>query len=214
MSDTFMARGSGLFPSPKEIAFDCSCPDWAYMCKHVAATLYGIGARLDEDPALFFKLRKVKMKDLVSQAVEDTTYKLLEKAEKKTERVIAESAVADVFGLEMEDHITFDHKRAKAPRKPSSKKKLSRPAPKKMKAKPKTKKPVTKSVSKKASPKTKTKLPYDIVLGIIRRSRKGVTVAKIREKTGFDDTQIRNFVYKARNQGKIRILERGVYISA
>ena len=43
----------GLFPSPKEIHFDCSCPDWASMCKHVAATLYGVGVRLDDDPLLF-----------------------------------------------------------------------------------------------------------------------------------------------------------------
>ena len=50
---------TGLFPSPKEILFTCSCPDWASMCKHVAAVLYGIGARLDHQPELLFALRKV-----------------------------------------------------------------------------------------------------------------------------------------------------------
>jgi len=45
---------TGLFPAPREIAFRCSCPDGASMCKHVAATLYGVGARLDEEPALLF----------------------------------------------------------------------------------------------------------------------------------------------------------------
>ncbi|MBE9571481.1 MAG: hypothetical protein IMF11_12700, partial [Proteobacteria bacterium] len=75
LSEIFTAQGKGLFPSPKEISFSCSCPDWAYMCKHVAATLYGIGARLDEEPDLFFKLRKVEMNDLISQAIEDTTQK-------------------------------------------------------------------------------------------------------------------------------------------
>src|ERR1039458_4488689 len=50
---------TGLFPAPAEIHFTCSCPDWASMCKHVAAVLYGIGARLDERPGLLFKLRKV-----------------------------------------------------------------------------------------------------------------------------------------------------------
>ena len=49
----------GLFPLSKEIKFDCDCPDWARMCKHVAAVLYGIGARLDQDPALLFRLRGV-----------------------------------------------------------------------------------------------------------------------------------------------------------
>jgi hypothetical protein len=50
---------TGLFPSPKDIVFTCSCPDWASMCKHVAAVLYGIGARLDRQPQLLFKLRNV-----------------------------------------------------------------------------------------------------------------------------------------------------------
>src|SRR3972149_5084651 len=53
------ARDDGLFPHPREIALDCSCPDWAGMCKHVAAALYGVGARLDEKPELLFRLRGV-----------------------------------------------------------------------------------------------------------------------------------------------------------
>lgn len=61
-------RPTGLFPSPKEIKFSCSCPDWATMCKHVAAVLYGIGARLDTQPELLFRLRKVDEKDLVIHA--------------------------------------------------------------------------------------------------------------------------------------------------
>ena len=59
---------TGLFPSPAEITFDCSCPDWASMCKHVAAVLYGIGARLDEKPDLLFALRKVDQQDLITRA--------------------------------------------------------------------------------------------------------------------------------------------------
>jgi len=105
LGEIFTARDKGLFPSPKEIEFDCSCLDWADMCKHVAATLYGIGARLDEDPSLFFKLRKVKMADLITQAVEDKTQALLKKAGKKRARVIAESDIADVFGIDMEENI-------------------------------------------------------------------------------------------------------------
>jgi len=59
---------TGLFPAPQEIQFSCSCPDWASMCKHVAAVLYGVGARLDEQPELIFTLRRVDAKDLVTQA--------------------------------------------------------------------------------------------------------------------------------------------------
>jgi uncharacterized Zn finger protein len=59
---------TGLFPTPREIAFRCSCPDGASMCKHVAAALYGVGARLDDDPALLFRLRHVDPEDLVRHA--------------------------------------------------------------------------------------------------------------------------------------------------
>jgi uncharacterized Zn finger protein len=59
---------SGLFPSPDEIKLSCSCPDWADMCKHVAAVLYGIGARLDQQPELLFRLHKVDEKELIAKA--------------------------------------------------------------------------------------------------------------------------------------------------
>jgi uncharacterized Zn finger protein len=59
---------TGLFPTPKEITFSCSCPDWASMCKHVAAALYGVGARLDQCPELFFTLRQVDERELVIRA--------------------------------------------------------------------------------------------------------------------------------------------------
>ncbi|MEX3844890.1 MULTISPECIES: hypothetical protein [unclassified Paraburkholderia] len=58
--------GSGLFPAPKEIKLGCNCLDWAAMCKHVAAVLYGVGARLDQQPELLFTLRGVDPGDLVS----------------------------------------------------------------------------------------------------------------------------------------------------
>jgi uncharacterized Zn finger protein len=62
---------TGLFPSPKDIIFTCSCPDWASMCKHVAAVMYGIGARLDQQPELLFTLRKVDQQDLIAKAGSD-----------------------------------------------------------------------------------------------------------------------------------------------
>ena len=203
LGEIFMAQGKGLFPSPKEIEFNCSCPDWAYMCKHVAATLYGIGTRLDEEPDLFFKLRKVKVKDLVTEAVEDKTRKLLKKAKKKTSRVIAESDLAEVFGIDMEEPMISKKKKTKAAKKTSKPKKPLSLASKKSKSK---------TIIGKSGRKTKP--PFDTVVGIVRRSKKGVTVALIREKTGFDDKQIRNFIYKAKRQGRIKNLKRGVYISS
>ncbi len=59
------SKGDGLFPAPEEIKLSCSCPDWADMCKHVAAALYGVGARLDQKPALLFVLRDVDEKELL-----------------------------------------------------------------------------------------------------------------------------------------------------
>ncbi len=108
LGEVFTAQGRGLFPSPQEIGFDCSCPDWAYMCKHVAATLYGIGTRLDDDAGLFFKLRKVKIDDLIQQTLKDQSYKLLEKAEKMSPGKIAESDLSGMFGIDMEETMDLD----------------------------------------------------------------------------------------------------------
>jgi len=78
MSRLLTAEKTGLFPHPRGIGFSCSCPDSANLCQHVAAALYGVGARLDRDPALFFRLRKIELEDLVSQAVKEETRKLLQ----------------------------------------------------------------------------------------------------------------------------------------
>ena len=60
---------TGLFPAPREIKMSCSCPDYSYCCKHLAAVMYGIGARLDSQPELLFLLRGVDHQELVSQAI-------------------------------------------------------------------------------------------------------------------------------------------------
>ena len=84
VEEMFMQRKTGLFPSPKEIEFACSCPDWTSMCKHIAATLSGIGARFDEDPMLFFILRGVDSADLIKRV--GRTEALLPKVSKKVSR--------------------------------------------------------------------------------------------------------------------------------
>ena len=91
---------TGLFPAPKDIQFSCSCPDWASMCKHVAAVLYGVGNRLDQQPDLLFSLRQVDAKDLVAQAGSG-----LPKTTKgpAASKVLDDSALGDVFGLEMDE---------------------------------------------------------------------------------------------------------------
>ena len=66
--DVVIRHGTGLFPVPAQIRFRCSCPDSASMCKHVAATLYGVGARFDSEPELLFRLRGVDPEQLIRQA--------------------------------------------------------------------------------------------------------------------------------------------------
>ncbi|HUI67879.1 MAG TPA: hypothetical protein VL087_06690 [Nitrospirota bacterium] len=101
LGELFLERDAGLFPAPKEIAFECSCPDWASMCKHVAATLYGVGARLDEDATLFFTLRGVETADLVRRTVSGKAESLLEKASKKSTRIIDDADLSALFGIEL-----------------------------------------------------------------------------------------------------------------
>lgn len=98
LAHLFTARG-GLFPSPNSIAFSCSCPDSAYMCKHVAATLYGIGARLDDDPLLFFELRGIDPQDLVKRAVANRVESMLKNADKPSDRIMSDDSLHEVFGL-------------------------------------------------------------------------------------------------------------------
>jgi uncharacterized Zn finger protein len=95
-------RRTGLFPSPGEIAFKCSCPDWAYVCKHVAAVLYGVGARLDHAPELLFQLRNVNHGDLI-------THPAVVKAVVSTGgrgKVIAADELGDIFGIDIESEAT------------------------------------------------------------------------------------------------------------
>jgi uncharacterized Zn finger protein len=92
-------RKNGLFPSPREIDMSCSCPDWAVMCKHVAAVLYGVGARLDEKPDLLFLLRGVDHEELIAEKTEAAVEIALSKG---TRRRLAEADLAEVFGVEMD----------------------------------------------------------------------------------------------------------------
>jgi uncharacterized Zn finger protein len=101
LGELFTAKGEGLFPAPREIRLSCSCPDWATMCKHVAAVLYGVGVRLDEDPALFFTLRGVRIEELISEAIRTKTQTLLNKAGTKSRRILEDIDVTKMFGVEM-----------------------------------------------------------------------------------------------------------------
>jgi len=102
LSDAVMERicraETGLFPSPAEIEFSCTCPDWASMCKHVAAALYGIGARLDRQPDLLFRLREVDENDLIGEADRALP---LSRTDPAASRILADDGLSELFGLEL-----------------------------------------------------------------------------------------------------------------
>ena len=138
-------KKEGLFPSPKEIRLDCSCPDWATMCKHVAATLYGVGALLDRSPELFFKLRGVDHLELIDSSVSIATGK-------KDSGTLDEGSLEDIFGVELADSL---EPKTKPKKKAAVKKVAKKAARKKAKKVVRTapKKAVRKTTPKKAGAK-------------------------------------------------------------
>ena len=98
LKELFTQRG-GLFPSSREISFSCSCPDWALMCKHVAAVLYGIGARLDENPSLFFELRGIEMGRFIDVAIANRVERMLKNAGRTSSRTMDEGDIRGLFGI-------------------------------------------------------------------------------------------------------------------
>jgi len=119
--DVVTDKKKGLFPLPGEIEMDCNCPDGARMCKHIAAVVYGIGARLDTRPELLFLLRGVNHEDLIDV---DTAATQITggKSQRNRRRSIASDALEDVFGVELEGTLEAPPSlRTKAVKKPKKK---------------------------------------------------------------------------------------------
>jgi len=95
------AERTGLFPAPAAIEIECSCPDYASMCKHVAAALYGVGARLDRSPELLFTLRKVTPGELIASVAREMPAK--KKAPKSARVLTDDGALGAMFGIELEE---------------------------------------------------------------------------------------------------------------
>ena len=109
-------QDEGLFPRPSEIKFDCTCPDYASMCKHVAAVLYGVGARLDAKPELLFRLRSVDENDLLRHL--DATAQLSQSAP-AGEKILESDDISALFGLEMAGGDGPGNKPEHAPTRPA-----------------------------------------------------------------------------------------------
>jgi uncharacterized Zn finger protein/DNA-binding XRE family transcriptional regulator len=175
-------RKNGLFPLSGEIGLHCSCPDWAVMCKHVAAALYGVGARLDEQPELLFLLRGVDHEELISTEVGVAAAGGIKGGRKH----IPDDELADVFGIEMAKGVSpAEAKSSPRPKKAAPKsKKTSRIAVKRT-AKRKagtggkrTKGPKTSDVARKTSRAASRVRPVS-----------GRAVAGLRVKFGMSQSQ-------------------------
>lgn len=165
-------RTEGLFPQPGEMKLDCSCPDWATMCKHVAAVLYGVGHRLDSDPGLLFTLRGVDPQELITAPIGLMT------GDSSSPDTLADADLADLFGIEVDLEPAPPHSLdATTPR-------ASKPAPLKTKPpaktgpepRPATTKTATSSISKLKEARSKT-APKSF-------SPTGPNIRKLRRKLG------------------------------
>ena len=124
-------RDGGLFPKPKEMKMSCTCPDYAGMCKHIAAVMYGVGNRLDSAPQLLFQLRSVDHKELIDQAIPTTPTARPGQAPQ-----IAAADLSAIFDIEIDDtpappppKPATPKPAAKPPKKPATTKAQARPAP-------------------------------------------------------------------------------------
>ena len=105
-------HGTGVFPAPKEIKMKCDCPDIAGLCKHLAAVLYGVGARLDNQPELFFTLRGVDQGELLSADLVDGLVGAAPAAD------LGAGDLGSVFGIELD---SLDEPAPKKPGRPAKK---------------------------------------------------------------------------------------------
>jgi len=132
---------TGLFPDPNEITLSCDCPDWADMCKHIAAALYGIAARLDHQPELLFVLRNVDHEALISAELDMQTAT----SGKSKRRRLTTQNLSNVFGVDIEEPLEpLKRKKSSVTKKAATRKAIKKKAVAK-------KAVVKKTITKKAS---------------------------------------------------------------
>lgn len=139
---------SGLFPRAKELRMSCSCPDHAGLCKHLAAVLYGVGARFDVRPELLFTLRGVDPSELVAERAASAIPEA-KSGGKSARHVLSSSGLADLFGIELEAPAPDTRVPSPALVKPVSRTKHAEPKPL----------PVAKPAARKAAKSTRLATP-------------------------------------------------------
>jgi uncharacterized Zn finger protein len=228
LKDLFFAKGAGLFPSPREIHFDCSCPDWASMCKHVAAALYGVGARFDEDPSLFFRLRGITMDDIITQTVADTTQTLLRKAERQSANVLDDVDLGDVFGIRLDDlhtprphlppvqpkpatrtkHAVHTHKTRAGRTSTPARQKIA--APRRSTAQHQAVTAMT-ATHPAAPPPSSQGTMMEALVKALGKTRRGKPLEQLQDRLGWTTRQLRNAISRAGAKGFVEMVTPGVY---
>lgn len=95
----------GLFPATQDIHLACDCPDWARLCKHTAAVLYGVGSRLDQHPEHLFLLRGVNHEALI-----DLSPTLTEAPLNPKRRRLDTTTLSEVFNIDLAEATTPQEK--------------------------------------------------------------------------------------------------------
>jgi uncharacterized Zn finger protein len=198
------------------------------MCKHVAAALYGVGARVDEDPSLFFRLRGIAMDDIITQAVADTTQTLLRKAERQGANVLDEVDLGDVFGIQIDDLPTprldlpsvpprrvartkpavyTQKSRADATSRPASQ---QRAAPRRRTPQHHAVAPMTATPSA-ALPPNAPGTMLEALIRALGNTRKGKPFEQLQDRLGWTKIQLRNAISRAGAKGFVELVAPGIY---
>lgn len=198
------------------------------MCKHVAAALYGVGARFDEDPSLFFTLRGIALDDIITQTVADTTQTLLRKAEGQRANVLEDVDLGDVFGIQLDDLQTPRPNLPPVQPKPSTRTKNAAqiqktaasktrvPAGQKTAAQrhstPQHKALTTMTVAKPATAPTSSQgTMLDGLVKALGKARQGKSLEQLQSRLGWTKIQLRNAISRAGAKGLVEMVTPGVY---
>jgi hypothetical protein len=211
------------------------------MCKHIAAALYGVGARLDEDPALFFTLRGINIDDLITQTLTDTAHTLLGKVERQSQHILQDVDLGDVFGIQLDDvAVSSPHVPAVQPTTSTAQKPIGTarkttastqitPATRKTATTPRVMPPppvagarttargsvrTTRTVTKPTGPGA-SRPPYGTMLETLVKAvgiaRKGKSIDQLQAKLGWTRVQVHNTVRRADAKGLIEAVATDVY---
>ena len=186
LSDGVMKRltdqKTGLFPAPREIKMSCSCPDYSSCCKHLAAVMYGIGARLDSQPELLFLLRGVDHQELVSQAI--AAGNLDRELSTSGSGGLDSNDLGAIFGIQLDSvasEVAKPAKKKRTPKKAAAEPVVKVAVSKKLESKSKSRKALAESVASKAAA-LKASLKSGRANATVKSAKKKTATVKTTEK--------------------------------